>query len=114
MNEGKLNIRATMYLSFGFMAVSLAWSLYNSMVPQILESFGLSAGLIGLVMVFGNFAGNNGLLFIPASEHYRVLFLWSCVAFAVAFVLSFVRHGEDIVAQPEQTSATEVLASMGD
>jgi len=57
MSEGKLNIRATMYLSFGFMAVSLAWSLYNSMVPQILDSFGLSAGMIGLVMVFDNIAG---------------------------------------------------------
>jgi len=57
MSEGKLNVRATMYLSFGFMAVSLAWSLYNSMVPQILDAFGLSASMVGVVMVFDNIAG---------------------------------------------------------
>jgi MFS family permease len=44
--------------------------------------------------------------------HYRVLFLYSCIAFALAMVvLFFVRHGED---EPVKTSATEVLDGMED
>ena len=57
MEQGKLNVRTTVYLSFGFLATSLAWSLYNAMVPQILETFTKSAGLIGVIMVFDNIAG---------------------------------------------------------
>jgi MFS-type transporter involved in bile tolerance (Atg22 family) len=44
--------------------------------------------------------------------HYRVLFLYSCIAFALAIVvLFFVKHGED---QVETTSATQILESLDD
>jgi MFS family permease len=44
--------------------------------------------------------------------HYRVLFLYSCIAFALAIVvLFFVKHGED---QVEATSATQILESLDD
>jgi MFS family permease len=41
---------------------------------------------------------------------YKVLFVYSCIAFALAFVcLLFVRHGEE---EPQTTSATEILESI--
>jgi MFS family permease len=44
--------------------------------------------------------------------HYKVLFLYSCIAFALAGVsLLFVRHGED---KDERASATEALNELGD
>jgi MFS family permease len=44
--------------------------------------------------------------------HYKVLFLYSCIAFTLAIVvLFFVKHGED---QIETTSATQVLESLDD
>ena len=44
--------------------------------------------------------------------HYKVLFLYSCIAFALAIVvLFFVKHGED---QVETTSAAQVLESLDD
>ena len=56
--DSKLNVKQTVYFSFGFLAASLAWSLYNSMVPQILKAkFTDSALVIGLVLVLGNIAG---------------------------------------------------------
>ena len=33
----KLNYKNTFLIGFGFLASSLAWSLYNSFVPLILE-----------------------------------------------------------------------------
>ena len=44
--------------------------------------------------------------------HYKILFLYACIAFALAMIsLFFVRHGED---QKEVTTATEVLDGLGD
>lgn len=55
--ENKLNIKKTMLLSFGFFASSIAWSIYNSFVPQILEGFIKSTTLIGFIMTFDNIFG---------------------------------------------------------
>jgi MFS family permease len=42
--------------------------------------------------------------------HYKVLFLYSCIAFALAMVaLFFVRHGEE---EPETINAAEVLGDL--
>lgn len=57
VNVNKLNVKQTVFLSFGFLAASLAWSLYNSMVPQMLKRFTDSAGLIGVILVLGNIFG---------------------------------------------------------
>jgi len=44
--------------------------------------------------------------------HYKVLFLYSCIAFALAIVvLFFVRHGED---EPDTASAAQVLNNLDD
>jgi MFS family permease len=44
--------------------------------------------------------------------HYKVLFLYACVAFALAIVtLFFVRHGED---EPEKISASQALENLDD
>lgn len=56
-NENKLNVKKTILLSFGFFASSVAWSIYNSYVPLILEGFLLSSGMIGIIMTFDNVAG---------------------------------------------------------
>lgn len=53
----KLDIKKTLLLSFGFFASSIAWSVYNSFVPQILEGFIKSTALIGFVMTFDNIFG---------------------------------------------------------
>jgi len=57
MKENKLDIKATLLLSFGFFASSIAWSVYNSFVPQILEGFISSTALIGLIMTIDNIFG---------------------------------------------------------
>ena len=57
MQENKLDTKKTLLLSFGFFASSIAWSVYNSFVPQILEGFIKSTALIGLVMTFDNVFG---------------------------------------------------------
>ena len=45
-------------IGFGFLASSLAWSIYNSQVPLILEQrFQLSGVLIGTIMTIDNFFG---------------------------------------------------------
>ena len=44
--------------------------------------------------------------------HFKVLFLYSCIAFAIAIVcLIFVRHGEE---ESEKVNATQILDGMGD
>lgn len=54
----KLNYKNTFLIGFGFLASSLAWSLYNSFVPLILEErFLQSTALIGLIMTIDNFFG---------------------------------------------------------
>lgn len=57
MTENKLNVKKTLLLSFGFFASSIAWSVYNSFVPQILEGFIQSTMIIGLIMTFDNVFG---------------------------------------------------------
>ena len=58
MDVNKLNVKQTVYFSFGFLAASLAWSLYNSMIPQLLKQrFTDNAALIGLILVLGNIVG---------------------------------------------------------
>jgi len=55
--ENKLNVKVTLLLSFGFFASSIAWSMYNAYVPQILENYLTSTTLIGLIMVIDNVFG---------------------------------------------------------
>lgn len=54
----RLNYKQTFLIGFGFLASSLAWSIYNSQVPLILsERFLLSNTLIGTIMTIDNFFG---------------------------------------------------------
>jgi len=62
MGETKLDVKKTLLLSFGFFASSIAWSIYNSFVPQILEGFIQSTTLIGFIMTIDNIFG---LVFQP-------------------------------------------------
>ncbi|MCL2878784.1 MAG: MFS transporter, partial [Treponema sp.] len=52
------------------------------------------------------------------TKNYRVLFLYSCIAFVLAIIsLFFVRHGEDTPNrenEPEKVSATEILSGLDD
>ncbi|MCL2793105.1 MAG: MFS transporter [Spirochaetaceae bacterium] len=57
MKENKLNVKTTFLLSFGFFASTIAWSVYNAYVPQILEGFIASTTLIGLIMTIDNIFG---------------------------------------------------------
>ncbi|MGI6157804.1 MAG: MFS transporter [Saccharofermentanales bacterium] len=56
--SAKLDYKKTMLLGFGFLASSLAWSLYNSLVPVLLEErFLLSTTMIGVIMTIDNIFG---------------------------------------------------------
>ena len=55
--ENKLDVKKTLLLSFGFFASSLAWSVYNSFMPQILETFITSTMGIGIIMTIDNIFG---------------------------------------------------------
>ena len=57
MQESKLDVKKTLLLSFGFFASSIAWSVYNSFVPQILEGFIKSTTVIGFIMTIDNIFG---------------------------------------------------------
>ena len=57
MQENKLDVKKTLLLSFGFFASSIAWSVYNSFVPQLLESYIASTTIIGLIMTIDNVFG---------------------------------------------------------
>jgi len=57
MQGNKLDVKKTLLLSFGFFASSIAWSVYNSFVPQILEKLIASTALIGFIMTFDNLFG---------------------------------------------------------
>ena len=57
MTENKLDVKRTLLLSTGFFASSLAWSVYNAFVPQILAGFLTSTALIGFIMTFDNIFG---------------------------------------------------------
>lgn len=59
----KLDYKKTLLLGFGFLASSLAWSLYNSLVPVLLEDrFALKSVIIGAIMTIDNVFG---LVFQP-------------------------------------------------
>src|SRR5690625_418689 len=54
----RLNYKQTFLIGFGFLASSLAWAIYNSQVPLILEGrFLLSGTVIGTIMTIDNFFG---------------------------------------------------------
>ena len=54
----KLDYKRTLFLGFGFLACSLAWSIYNSLVPVLLEErFMLSTVVIGTIMTIDNIFG---------------------------------------------------------
>lgn len=53
----KLNYKHTFLIGFGFFASSLAWSMYNTYVPILLERYLTSTLLIGFVMTFDNIFG---------------------------------------------------------
>lgn len=57
-STGKLDYKKTLLLGFGFLASSLAWSLYNSLVPPLLDNrFELSTATIGIIMTIDNVFG---------------------------------------------------------
>lgn len=69
----RLDWKKILLIGFGFLASSLAWSLYNSLVPVMLENrFALSTTLIGTIMTIDNFFG---VVFQPMigvlSDHTR-------------------------------------------
>lgn len=53
----KLSYKKTFLLGFGFFAISLTWSIYNSFVPDFLRRFTESKFLIGFIMTLDNYAG---------------------------------------------------------
>jgi len=53
----RLDYRKTFLIGFGFFASSLAWSLYNSFVPLMLEKYLASTAIIGTIMTIDNFFG---------------------------------------------------------
>lgn len=54
----RLDYKKTFLIGFGFFASSLAWSLYNSFVPVMLEQrFLLTTTVIGIIMTIDNFFG---------------------------------------------------------
>jgi len=59
--ENKLDVKKTLLLSFGFFASSIAWSVYNSFVPQILDQilgdFVRKTTVIGFIMTIDNIFG---------------------------------------------------------
>ena len=56
--KNRLNYPQIFLIGFGFLASSLAWSIYNSQVPLILEQrFLMSGTLIGTIMTIDNFFG---------------------------------------------------------
>ncbi|MDD3866147.1 MAG: MFS transporter, partial [Eubacteriales bacterium] len=54
----KLDYKKTFLIGFGFFASSLAWSIYNSFVPLMLEErFLASTAIIGFIMTIDNIFG---------------------------------------------------------
>lgn len=47
-------LRTALPLGVGFLAISLLWVVYNSYVPIMLKSFGLTSFLVGLIMTLDN------------------------------------------------------------
>lgn len=53
----RLDYRKTFLIGFGFFAASLAWSLYNSVVPLMLNKYIASTAIIGTIMTIDNIFG---------------------------------------------------------
>jgi len=53
----KLNYKKTTFLSLGFFASLLLWTMYNTYVPLLLREFIYSTTVIGLIMSIDNFFG---------------------------------------------------------
>lgn len=53
----KLDYKRTLLLGFGFLGISLIWSIYNSYMPIFLREYSLPLWLVGAVMTFDNIAG---------------------------------------------------------
>lgn len=51
----KLDYKRTLLLGFGFFAVSITWSVYNSFMPKILSNYITSAAVIGFIMTIDNY-----------------------------------------------------------
>lgn len=49
-----MNWRYTFTVGFGFLGISVIWPLFNSFIPPFLEDLGLSATVIGFIMVWDN------------------------------------------------------------
>src|SRR4030042_6863668 len=55
VEEGRFNWPRTFLLGFGFLGVSVIWSLYNAYVPVFLkDTFHLSSTVIGIIMTIDN------------------------------------------------------------
>ena len=53
----RLDYKRTLLLGFGFLGISLIWSVYNSYMPIFLREYSLPLWLVGLIMTFDNIAG---------------------------------------------------------
>lgn len=63
-NKLHLDYKRTFLIGFGFLASSLAWSLYNALVPLILrDRYLIGSATIGTIMTIDNFFG---IIFQPA------------------------------------------------
>lgn len=51
----KFNYKRVFLLGFGFFAVSITWSVYNSFMPKLLNNFTQNAALIGFIMTIDNY-----------------------------------------------------------
>mgnify|MGYP000902758080 CR=1 FL=1 len=51
----KLNYEKTLLLGFGFFAINITWSVYNSFMPILLSSYIASTALIGFIMTIDNY-----------------------------------------------------------
>jgi maltose/moltooligosaccharide transporter len=58
----KLDYKKTFLIGFGFFATSIAWSIYNSYVPLLLDKFISTSTLVGFIMTIDNIFG---LIFQP-------------------------------------------------
>lgn len=51
----RMNYKKTFLLGFGFFAISITWSVYNSFMPKLLGNFISSSALIGFFMTVDNY-----------------------------------------------------------
>jgi MFS family permease len=96
-----------------------SWAMVNiNSLPMVVRLSGETK--IGTYVGYYYFFSFSSQIFSPILfgfirdmvGHYRVLFLYSCIAFALAMVmLFFVRHGED---EPQKVTATQVLDGLDD